>query len=701
MIFFPLVERNKVSMEKPENVGMKIPQKNDMKSISYFIKRGWSLDTSEPTKLWLFDESGVELLQGPFVEGVDFRLTRDGERRPGGVGFPIGAKCVGRDSVGRLLWLVKERRVWYLKYALQEVDDLEDLEEGGIVDLEYAVPVRVLDEELWKDIPGFEGYQAHPEGEVRVKKTKRIIQSQCRKEYYRSTTINGKKLKIHRLIAMTFVPNPDNLPIVNHLDGNPKNNASDNLEWTDHSGNTLHAYKMGLLKAKGTPSPVKITMKDGTETNYPSMKAAGKSLGIQSRIIESCLAKSEGIYRGKRRKEWLWKVERIKTKNPKGYEERDIQIEGFTHLIARSDGTIISKKNGKIIAGSSNEYRRISSRPVNGKIISTGVHRIIALTFIPNPENKSQVNHLNGDKFDNRCENLEWTDQEENLAHAQRIGIIGVESKQLMAEKFNKPVYQLELDGQIIRRFESVKQAHQYLGTKRSKKGGGDLRALKGGYGWCLVSDYLVPVVNDKFSSLFPELVGRNDIKFDIIRPFVLKGSRPVWKIDIAGNRVGKLDTAKQISEIDDKESEIYHSLNSNFSKISHGHFWSYLTYEEILDPEKSYNPLIPDLVKKALKIPSIEGVTLKKSITRLLFENTTGNTSSLLIRNRPLYQISLKGKIIKAWSGPTKASQSLGYRKDQISHALKGTRSSALGFIWRHMKLQEMCDNVPEEYWE
>ena len=74
-----------------------------MKSISYFIECGWSLDTSELIKLWLFDESGDELLQGPFVEGVDFRLTRDGERGPVGLGFPAGAKCVGRDSVGRLL----------------------------------------------------------------------------------------------------------------------------------------------------------------------------------------------------------------------------------------------------------------------------------------------------------------------------------------------------------------------------------------------------------------------------------------------------------------------------------------------------------------------------------------------------------------------------------------------------------------------
>ena len=265
-------------------------------------------------------------------EDVDFRLTRDGERGPVGLGFPAGAKCVGRDSVGRLLWLVKERRVWYLKYALQEVDDLC---EDGMVDLEYAIPVRVLDEELWKDIPGFEGYQAHPEGEVRVKKTRRVLKVQCRKEHYRSSTINGKKVKIHRLIAMTFVPNPGNLPIVNHINGTMRDNRAENLEWCTRSHNTYHAYELGLLEAKGTPKPVKIVTRDGKETIYSSMKDAGRALGIKSRIIESCLAKSEGVYRGKRRGKWLWKVERVEIENPEGYEERDIQIEGFTHLIAK------------------------------------------------------------------------------------------------------------------------------------------------------------------------------------------------------------------------------------------------------------------------------------------------------------------------------------------------------------------------------
>jgi hypothetical protein len=65
---------------------------------------------------------------------------------------------------------------------------------------------------------------------------------------YRHTILNRKNRNVHRVIAETFIPNPDNLPCVNHKDGNKLNNSVDNLEWCTHSENTSHAYREGLEK---------------------------------------------------------------------------------------------------------------------------------------------------------------------------------------------------------------------------------------------------------------------------------------------------------------------------------------------------------------------------------------------------------------------------------------------------------------------
>lgn len=61
-----------------------------------------------------------------------------------------------------------------------------------------------------------------------------------------------KKFSIHRLVALTFIPKPDNMDIVNHKDGNKLNNSVDNLEWSNESLNMIHAYDNQLAYTKGT-----------------------------------------------------------------------------------------------------------------------------------------------------------------------------------------------------------------------------------------------------------------------------------------------------------------------------------------------------------------------------------------------------------------------------------------------------------------
>lgn len=65
---------------------------------------------------------------------------------------------------------------------------------------------------------------------------------------YREVNINGKWEFVHRIVATCFIENPNNLPCINHKDGNKLNNDICNLEWCTYSENIKHAYKIGLEK---------------------------------------------------------------------------------------------------------------------------------------------------------------------------------------------------------------------------------------------------------------------------------------------------------------------------------------------------------------------------------------------------------------------------------------------------------------------
>ena len=65
---------------------------------------------------------------------------------------------------------------------------------------------------------------------------------------YNYVSIKGKNKRIHRLVAETFIPNPNNYEQVNHIDGNKQNNRMDNLEWCTREYNMQEAFKMGLVK---------------------------------------------------------------------------------------------------------------------------------------------------------------------------------------------------------------------------------------------------------------------------------------------------------------------------------------------------------------------------------------------------------------------------------------------------------------------
>jgi hypothetical protein len=108
--------------------------------------------------------------------------------------------------------------------------------------------------EKWSPIPGT-NYSVSTEGRIRNDKTNKLKAMDNTSDGYYKVDLysEGKREthRVHRLVGQAFILNPDNLPQINHKDGNKQNNNVENLEWVDNSQNMTHAYRTGLA----TPHP--------------------------------------------------------------------------------------------------------------------------------------------------------------------------------------------------------------------------------------------------------------------------------------------------------------------------------------------------------------------------------------------------------------------------------------------------------------
>lgn len=162
-------------------------------------------------------------------------------------------------------------------------------------------------------------YVATKNGRVFSKKSNRFLRPSINNGtgYLQITTYHNKKftgLQVHRMVAERYIPNPENKPVVNHINGCKTDNRVENLEWATYSENSKHAFKNGLTPPPPTrkgkfgfdhnrSKAVVAISPEGVEYIYGSQSEAARELFGKNTGIISFLIKSGGTSR----KGWKFK----------------------------------------------------------------------------------------------------------------------------------------------------------------------------------------------------------------------------------------------------------------------------------------------------------------------------------------------------------------------------------------------------------
>lgn len=163
--------------------------------------------------------------------------------------------------------------------------------------------------EIWKEIHGYEGiYAVSTQGDIYSIKRRKLRKLRKDKYGYMMVSLNKdgniRTFFVHRLVAASFIDNPQNLTEVNHIDGNKENNCADNLEWCDHATNIRHAYATGLMPYQMKQDNKKLTQrkKNKSEITNQSKLTAEQVQSIRSEHIPferghgcKALAKKYGV----------------------------------------------------------------------------------------------------------------------------------------------------------------------------------------------------------------------------------------------------------------------------------------------------------------------------------------------------------------------------------------------------------------------
>lgn len=312
-----------------------------------------------------------------------------------------------------------------------------------------------IESEIWKQII-YKGvitnYEASTHGRIRNIKTKYILkQHKCLEGYcYTNLYINRlpKTLIVHPLIISTFKSNPKNLKHVNHIDMVRDNNHIDNLEWTTCSDNQKHAVKNNLNRK--SIKKIIYQFSDSEKINiiniFPSVSETALALNIH---IDTVMSNLTGKTRSKKyffdyaiKRNVITDVNDLVDFEP---------VKNHPRYLIHRDGRVYSFRTKQFLKPILKKgYHHLSLNT-----IPYIVHRLVAMQYLPNPDNKEFVNHKDGNKINNHVNNLEWSSVSENTQHAIDTGLLNI----------TRVINQYDAHGNFIKRHTSIVNAAKYIGV--------------------------------------------------------------------------------------------------------------------------------------------------------------------------------------------------------------------------------------------
>lgn len=361
-----------------------------------------------------------------------------------------------------------------------------------------------MEDEIWKKIILDEKetkYQVSNRGKVKNAKFNKLMSqfTNANGHVFCCLYENKKQYNpyVHRLVAEAFVDNPDpkNFDIVNHKDGNKSNNVVENLEWGNQSYNVKHAYE--TVGNKGNQR--EIIQYDGPDkknivARFNTVCDAANNFNIARQNLSLVLNGKhsiKGIY-----------IEYAIDKKTIHDKEDFEPIKDFPDYLIHKDSRIYSTKMNQFLSFNvRNGYHTVfldDSR--------LHVQQLMAKQFLPNPDNRIQVNHKDGNKFNNHIDNLEWATNGENQIHAYETGL-----------KTTTAVKQYLLDGTFVREYDSIIEINKILGLKNSTISQCCRKITKQSYGfiwrYSLDTEPIIAVKNNRVKPMIIQYI-KNDKKF-------------------------------------------------------------------------------------------------------------------------------------------------------------------------------------------